>query len=124
MPRRRRRSRRQARVFPSFIYCLKKCFEGIFRFKAARGCVRPRMTIIRRSGYDPGPMARISARTELFKILSVVATIPACFLLFYGGYTLLKYAGVLHAGPAVEFVVLPLVGGVCWFVLAAWAWSR
>ena len=69
-------------------------------------------------------MARISTRGELFKICSVIATIPACFLLFYSGYTLVKYAGVMHTEGLVKFGILPLVGGVCWFVLAAWCWSR
>ena len=69
-------------------------------------------------------MARISARAELLKILSVVATIPACFLLFSGGYVLVRYGAAYAARDLFWFGGLPLLGGACWIVLAAWLWSR
>jgi hypothetical protein len=69
-------------------------------------------------------MAPASTKSELFKIVSVVATIPACFLIFSGGFVLARY-GVAHsARDLVVFGLLPLIGGICWLVLAAWFWSR
>ena len=69
-------------------------------------------------------MPRLSARSELFKIASVVATIPACFLIFFGGFVLMRYGLGYPAHDLVRFAVFPLIGGVCWLFLAAWFWRR
>jgi hypothetical protein len=69
-------------------------------------------------------MHRISPRTELQKILSVVATIPACFLLFSGGFVLLRYGGSHGFRNLAMYGLLPVLGGICWLLMAAWLWSR
>jgi hypothetical protein len=69
-------------------------------------------------------MPKISLRNELQKILSVVATIPACFLLFSGGYVLLRYGAGHGFHTLAVYGLLPLLGGVCWLLMAAWFWSR
>jgi hypothetical protein len=69
-------------------------------------------------------MRNSSSKSDLLKILSVVATIPACFLLFSGGYVLARFAAAYTARDLLLYGVFPLVGGLCWLVLAAWFWSR
>jgi hypothetical protein len=60
----------------------------------------------------------------LLKIASVVATIPACFLIFSGGFVLARFAAVHAVGDLMMYGALPLFGGACWLILAAWFWSR
>jgi hypothetical protein len=69
-------------------------------------------------------MPKSSPKSDLLKILSVVATIPACFLLFSGGFVLARFAATYTARDLLLFGVFPLIGGLCWLVLAAWFWSR
>jgi len=69
-------------------------------------------------------MAPASTKSELFKIVSVVATIPACFLIFSGGFVLARYFAAYPARDLLLFGLFPMVGGLCWLVLAAWFWSR
>jgi len=69
-------------------------------------------------------MPRSSSRSELFKVASVVATIPACFLIFFGGYVLMRYGLAYPGQELIRFGALPLAGGFCWLFLAAWFWSR
>jgi hypothetical protein len=69
-------------------------------------------------------MARLHTKSDLLKIASVVATIPACFLLFSGGYVLAHFGAAYTARDLILFGGFPLVGGLCWLILAAWFWSR
>jgi hypothetical protein len=69
-------------------------------------------------------MPRPSLKSDLLKTLSVVATIPSCFLIFYGGFVLVRFGANSSLRDLLLFALLPVVGGVCWLVLAAWFWSR
>lgn len=69
-------------------------------------------------------MPRPSLKSDLLKTLSVVATIPSCFLIFYGGFVLARFGATSSLRDLMLFGVLPVVGGLCWLVLAAWFWSR
>jgi|HubBroStandDraft_2_1064218.scaffolds.fasta_scaffold822786_1 hypothetical protein len=69
-------------------------------------------------------MATAALKSDLLKILSVVATILASFLLFSGGFVVVRFAGNYSARDLTLFGLLPLVGGACWLALAAWFWSR
>lgn len=69
-------------------------------------------------------MPRPSTKSDLLKVASVVATIPACFLLFSGGFVLAHFGSTYNLRDLTWFGILPLIGGVCWLILAAWFWSR
>jgi hypothetical protein len=69
-------------------------------------------------------MATLFPKSELLKVLSVLATIPACFLLFSGGYVLMRYAEIATFKGLGTYGVLPLLGGIVWLLLAAWLWGR
>lgn len=69
-------------------------------------------------------MPRSSTRSELFKIFSTVATIPACFLIFSGGFVVVRYGSAYTAHDLILFGLFPFIGGICWLVVAAWFWSR
>ena len=69
-------------------------------------------------------VATLHAKSDLLKVASVVATIPACFLLFSGGFVLVHFWLVYAARDLFLFGVLPLVGGVCWLIFAAWFSSK
>jgi hypothetical protein len=60
----------------------------------------------------------------LLKVASVVATIPACFLLFSGGFVLVHFWALYTTRDLIVFGMFPLIGGGCWLMLAAWFWSR
>lgn len=69
-------------------------------------------------------LASAFTKSDLLKVASVLATIPACFLIFSSGFVLGRFGAAYTARDLTLFGVFPLVGGGCWLILAAWFWSR
>jgi hypothetical protein len=64
----------------------------------------------------------------LMKSLSIVAAIPACFLVYYGAVMLFMVPGYpgepYFAAGRVIYGCVPMTLGVGLFLLARWFWKR
>jgi hypothetical protein len=62
------------------------------------------------------------SKSDLLKILSVIATIPACFLLYFGIAALFLVSG--PAAERIRYGVPATAASLGLLLLAAWFWSR
>ena len=73
-------------------------------------------------------MRNLLPKSDLLKILSVVTTIPATFLLYFGMGALFimpGFPGEAFLTPSrLRLAVPPLCGSIALLLLAAWFWSR
>ena len=72
-------------------------------------------------------MMKVGQRAILMKVLSIIAAIPACFLLYFGTGMLLVVPGYPGEGyfakGRIVYGFVPVALSVALLLLSAWLWS-